>query len=72
MAVLIAASGGGTGGTGAADPADLVWPYLSRATEILTTFSKGDSKIKEGMAEKQCLKGEVHRLVGDVSGYAFA
>ena len=58
MAVLMAASGGG-GSAGTTDTVDLVWPYLSRATEILTTFSKGDSKIKEGMAEEQCMKGEI-------------
>lgn len=56
VAVLMAASGGG-GAAGTTDTVDLVWPYLSRATEILTTFSKGDSKIKEGMAEEQCMKG---------------
>lgn len=65
----MAASGGG----GAADSADLVWRYLLRAVEILTTFSKSDSAVKGGMAEDQCLKGEITEemdgLVEDVCCY---
>ena len=57
MAVMVgagvgvgAASAGGGGG-------DLFWPYVTRAAEILTTFSKSDSVVKEGVAEEQCLQG---------------
>lgn len=45
-----AAAGGGVG--------DLFWPYVTRAAEILTTFSKSDGAVKEGVAEDQCLQGE--------------
>lgn len=49
------ALGGGSGGSGG----ELYWPYLTRAAEILTNFSKSDSVVKEGVAEEQCLKGAV-------------
>lgn len=47
---------GGPGGGGMA--AELYWPYLTRAAEILMNFSKSDSVVKEGVAEEQCLQGD--------------
>ena len=51
-------AGFGVGGEG-----DLTWPYLTRAAEILTTFSKSDSVVKEGVAEDQCLTGKCGRFI---------
>lgn len=58
-AVLAAGAGnrGGGNGAGGGNGGDLFWPYVTRAAEILTTFSKSDSVVKEGVAEDQCLQG---------------
>lgn len=48
---------GGPGG------GELYWPYLTRAAEILTNFSKSDSVVKEGVAQEQCLQGNGSDLV---------
>lgn len=63
---VMRAAGSGMGAVGTGAPgggADLFWPYLTRAAEILTTFSKSDSVVKEGVAEEQCLEGTINIVV---------
>ncbi|CBN77119.1 MEKK and related serine/threonine protein kinases amardillo repeat-containing protein [Ectocarpus siliculosus] len=55
-AAAAAAAGGGGGG------GDMFWPYVTRAAEILTTFSKSDGVVKEGVAEEHCLQGVMRAL----------
>ena len=46
--------------------ADLSWPYLDKCAQILTSFSRSDKIVKEGMASDACLAGELcdsHRSV---------
>lgn len=62
---LLAAAGAGNRNGGGGGSGDLFWPYVTRAAEILTTFSKSDSVVKEGVAEDQCLQGA---RVGDPQG----
>lgn len=50
----ITLGGGGGGGGGGSE---LYMTYLTRAAAILTTFSKSNGVVKEGLAEEKCLQG---------------
>ncbi|CAM9364055.1 unnamed protein product [Discosporangium mesarthrocarpum] len=50
------------GGVGRGVSTESLWPYVDRAAQILTNFSKSDRVVKEGLAEQQCLGGIIGAL----------
>ncbi|CAM9912715.1 unnamed protein product, partial [Ectocarpus fasciculatus] len=57
MAIVVGTAGAAAAAAAAAAGGDMFWPYVTRAAEILTTFSKSDGVVKEGVAEEHCLQG---------------